>query len=1089
MKKCHEEKEIIKMKKHSIFTKLIAIGCSLSLFGGVIASAVEEVNPESTPDIQEQTTFTESTTDTYTTYGLNDIIDIPSNAIHIDENKITSGSLTSQRRVQWYEIYFDHSALKEIALTGVQADENIGISIYRYMDEADQIERIGGSSSQIYHTLDTYVSKSCPYYIAVENIGGFNSGSSINYDLNISTYTLTDDYEPNNDLEHATAININAGSATKQYTGTIHGERKGQLDTDIYKLVAPHNGTVQISLSPYGEESAVNFQLNSCIAVIDSDGQPNVTWKFGNNKSYKISEDDTCYIMIDTPKGCYNEDIEYILTVRFEDDMDRWYKDADEILPVDLSNLTVPSVFPTGLLSLDKPCMIYKYDADYNGNIQIEMDVPNDADYIFRVYDVTNQKELTVNNNSIAFDVKKGNKYALLVDCIEEMFSKEEYRLVIGWDVYDDYEPNDTIIKATDISSHMNTADTYSFEATAHKGDKDYYKLTPSKNSIFNIKFEQTGSYDAFVSVQNSQGQTIANKNGNNIQTTQFEGIAGTPYYIVVSTTGVKTIPYTLTVSKTNTVTPDNSRILENDFENNDTSKWVETYGTTGRGTKTTEQEAGTNNHYMKLSPTGTSYYNFNCLHQDTDGNITFKTDIKFTESNMEIQMRDVTNEHSSDGYTMGTRLRKNAYYIEYFSRGQAVKLLNPQGEWLQLKDVSKWYTLEIKQNSKKYKQSIYLYERDTGDLVGKIENTAGNNTIKKINYIAISSTDTLCIDNVKIKQNSEDPINISKELSEQTNTILTGYIEDTIDDFWYTSNYKGAAYFADNVFIKLENMDPNQNYSYALYDESFNPILPDSDGRYFIKTQQYYIRVYKEPLQQPTDFALKVSIDFLDKYEPNDTIDKAAEVKPSSWIFSAISDENDKDYYKIQSPKDGTIEIKLSIPKNNQTKTLEVYDEQGNIYNTATPEYYNTVRIRKEVAKDEIIYFCVSGSPGAYDAEGFIINDRKENATSFGTIGLSSSISYREEFISDTDINYYKVTAADNGIMLLSAAWLRSTDNMTIEVHDEAGNVYTKQSKGQKEVEIAVYAQKGDVFYLCAHGATSGPSLYATGARMSLWL
>lgn len=197
----------------------------------------------------------------------------------------------------------------------------------------------------------------------------------------------------------------------------------------------------------------------------------------------------------------------------------------------------------------------------------------------------------------------------------------------------------------------------------------------------------------------------------------------------------------------------DGLKLLNNTFEDGDLTAWKETYGVEGRGLKTIKTEVNHDNHYMELSPTGSDYYNFDCLHEDLSGSIIFKTDVKFTSNGMEIQMRDVINEHSATGYTMGARVRKNAYYIEYFVDGKATKLLNPQGGWLQLKDVDKWYTIQMKIDTDTKQQSIYLTERDTNNLVGKIENVALAGDVNKINWIAISSTDVLGVDNTQISK------------------------------------------------------------------------------------------------------------------------------------------------------------------------------------------------------------------------------------------------------------------------------------------------------------------------------------------------
>lgn len=766
------------MKKRNMFTKLLAIGCSVSLLLGNSTVFAESEEAQTTESIQTEALSSEADIDLLG-YGLQDIMTIPTGAIQISEHKTIKGSLDSPLSVQWYKVYFERSGIKELELTGISGSQDVGISLYQCTDN-DTIERIAGSSSTTYHELKAYVKTQCMYYVAVEGMGGFDAGSGINYVLDMYNAAFTDEYEPNDDLDHATIVNINESSVTKQYKGTIHATGE-QLDSDFFKVIPTHEGTVHISLTPY-DTTPVNFLLSACVPEIDGEDEYK-TWKAGNEQSYYLNEEEMCYIEIYTPRGHYDEDIEYTLTITYEDDMNRWFWDAEEELPVDLNNLSDPMALPTGLLTKDKPYMLYKYIADHNGNIQAELDTPNNTDYIFRIYDATNKKEIKVDNNAVAFDVTEGHQYALMVQALGGLYSKDTYRLVLGWDVYDAYEPNNSIAAATDISANVNASSaSYSVEATAHMNDKDYYKIVPAQNTAFEVKIENTlsGAY-SFMSIRGSGDNTI--KEGTNVQ---FDGTAGTAYYILVTPGSVRTSPYKLTITKS-TVTPpttsptptpvptatpvpvptiapdpeiDDIKIISNTFEDSNMSAWQETYATEGRGTKTLQTEA--DNHYMELKATGSSYYNFNGLHQDVSGNLNLKFDVKFPSGNMELQMRDVTDDHSSTGYTVGARLRKNAYYIEYFSDGTATKLLTPSGSWLQLNDVSKWYTVEMQVNTETKKQSIYLTERDSGKLIGKAENVNLSGNVEKLNWAAFSSTNTVGIDNVSLTRKGRTGVKLS---------------------------------------------------------------------------------------------------------------------------------------------------------------------------------------------------------------------------------------------------------------------------------------------------------------------------------------
>lgn len=89
-------------------------------------------------------------------------------------------------------------------------------------------------------------------------------------------------------------------------------------------------------------------------------------------------------------------------------------------------------------------------------------------------------------------------------------------------------------------------------------------------------------------------------------------------------------------------------------------------------------------------------------------------------------------------------------------------------------------------------KQSIYLSERDTGELIGVIKNIPLMNDVEKINWIAISSTDTLCIDNAKL--NIEQTEDISKDpydSIEQATDLGTTHLVNTLGGGYSIDYYK----------------------------------------------------------------------------------------------------------------------------------------------------------------------------------------------------------------------------------------------------------------------------------------------------------
>lgn len=182
---------------------------------------------------------------------------------------------------------------------------------------------------------------------------------------------------------------------------------------------------------------------------------------------------------------------------------------------------------------------------------------------------------------------------------------------------------------------------------------------------------------------------------------------------------------------------------------------WVDD---TGRGSKQIETD-GSNN-YLAMTASS-SFFNFQAKDVYATKRLYFSADIKFTESNMEIQLRQ-SRDISASGFIMAGRLRKNLYYIEYFSNGTYYKLNDINGKWLQMKDISKWYTINMVLDIPTNTYSILLSEKDTGKTIGEAQNIPFFGKCDYINYFAFSSSDKLCVDNVKIEEIDTDSIRIS---------------------------------------------------------------------------------------------------------------------------------------------------------------------------------------------------------------------------------------------------------------------------------------------------------------------------------------
>ncbi len=196
---------------------------------------------------------------------------------------------------------------------------------------------------------------------------------------------------------------------------------------------------------------------------------------------------------------------------------------------------------------------------------------------------------------------------------------------------------------------------------------------------------------------------------------------------------------------------------INDDFENMSTDNW---WDNTGRGEKSTS--GSWYNRYMVLKSNSDSFFNFQAKDVYSTGLLYAEFDIKFTENNMEIQLRE-SRDVSATGFTMAGRIRKTAYYLEYFSNGNYYKMPEADSdEWFILNDVSKWYTIKIAMDIEQNKYSVYILDKSTQRLLSKIENVDFYGECEYVNYFAFSSENELYIDNVDIRQLDVDNLKIS---------------------------------------------------------------------------------------------------------------------------------------------------------------------------------------------------------------------------------------------------------------------------------------------------------------------------------------
>lgn len=197
-----------------------------------------------------------------------------------------------------------------------------------------------------------------------------------------------------------------------------------------------------------------------------------------------------------------------------------------------------------------------------------------------------------------------------------------------------------------------------------------------------------------------------------------------------------------------------NQLFINDEFDNSDSLEHWE--DNTNRGNK--ELAFDGENAYMKMTATS-SFFNYQAKDVYATGRLYCSFDVKFTDNNMEVQLRE-SKDISASGFTVAGRLRKNVGYIEYFSDGKYIKLNDTTGNWLKISDVSSWYRIKMVCDIPRNKYSIYLMN-NAGKTIGQAENVPFFGKCNYINYFAFSSTDVLCIDNVRIEEIDTDNIKV----------------------------------------------------------------------------------------------------------------------------------------------------------------------------------------------------------------------------------------------------------------------------------------------------------------------------------------
>ena len=294
---------------------------------------------------------------------------------------------------------------------------------------------------------------------------------------------------------------------------------------------------------------------------------------------------------------------------------------------------------------------------------------------------------------------------------------------------------------------------------------------------------------------------------------------------------------YTITIAddKKNTFLYEDMKLdfktifVNDDFENSDISNWLDGFRPHATyGNKTIKQDE--NGKYLSFTPVDSSqYYIFEAKDVYSTEILYSQFDIKFPSTNMELQARQTTS-NLDVNFNMAARIRKTAYYLEYYSNGKWYKFNNEMGGWLQLKNVSKWYRMYITMNIKANTYNIYLIDKDSNSVISKAENISFGEHCTYISYYAFSSKEEMCIDNVSIG-NVNSTININgryyvqiplKDVCQYRYRVAVGDYDWADDVVWSVNDINGVS--IDNSTGMLE----------VSHDAKPGPVLISAYKKYY---------------------------------------------------------------------------------------------------------------------------------------------------------------------------------------------------------------------------------------------------------------
>ena len=192
------------------------------------------------------------------------------------------------------------------------------------------------------------------------------------------------------------------------------------------------------------------------------------------------------------------------------------------------------------------------------------------------------------------------------------------------------------------------------------------------------------------------------------------------------------------------------------DFEDK-SFKWSPLYGNSNYEFITED-----NNTYLKLSYNGEAnrdreYFDVQFGRFDSsDKNIQIDYDIMYSDftddRNGEIQLKNRTGPGTNES-TILARVAQIGGYLQVQGSSEGFKRIKSlNGEYLSL-ETNHWYRISVTVDIENSIQNVYVFDRDTESLLGLYQDMTTTNEMDYINMVTFSSGTSMCLDNVKIME------------------------------------------------------------------------------------------------------------------------------------------------------------------------------------------------------------------------------------------------------------------------------------------------------------------------------------------------